>query len=69
MKKKERKTHIFEDCSGHYYSQDSDVIFTSKLEEVTYGQCKGQLLQTLQAKDWKTLSEPELDVLENIMLK
>lgn len=62
-KTKERKKHFYNDCSGFDW-RESDAArakyLVKRVRDVTCGQCKCTILNTLRDLDWSTLDDSEL---------
>ena len=61
------KTHISTSCTNVINSwSDSEELkrrVVTDIRELTCGQCKGTLLNKLRNKDWKELTDEEVNVL------
>jgi len=61
--KNKLKIHFFKDCSGIHWGEHSRSVIED-ISRITCGQCKGRILEVLRQKDWSTLGQEELEVLE-----
>jgi hypothetical protein len=58
------KTHMFA-CSV-VTGLSSKPTMVTDLEDLTCGQCKGQILEWLRAQDWNTLPDDVLNALDEV---
>ena len=67
MPTRDRKKHLFDDCTGFPWREDEGTRqehLTSDAREVTCGQCRRRILEVIAKKDWSR-DVHELSVDEN----